>query len=118
MFIFYFNVRYLVVCSRVKRHVSFSLASLSLSTHLSSSPHLISLIPLYPPILPAFQVKDYMEGATVVWWSVSSTTSSLGVLQCPEFLGDEGQRMMFTIEARHAVDIRRYSAIPDESEVC
>ena len=58
-----------------------------------------------------------MEGATVVWWSVSSTTSSLGVLQCPDFLGDAGARMMFTIDARHAVDIRRYSAIPDESEV-
>ena len=85
--------------------------SMPSSLALSSVPSLSLLSP------HNLQVKDYMEGSTVVWWSVSSTTSSLGVLQCPEFLGNSGARMIFTIDARHAVDIRRYSAIPDESEV-
>ena len=60
---------------------------------------------------------DYLKDTTVVWWAISSTTSSLDVLQSSAFLGDSGERMLFTISTRHAVDIRRYSALPNESEV-
>ena len=60
---------------------------------------------------------DYIKGTTVVWWAISSTTSSLGVLQSPLFLGEAGQRTMFNIDTRYAVDIHRYSAITSESEV-
>merc|ERR1712046_320397 len=50
------------------------------------------------------------------WWSFSSTTLDRAVLETPLFLGKEGQRTLFRIEAL-GVDIAAFSAMPNESEV-
>jgi hypothetical protein len=54
--------------------------------------------------------SKYAKDAKVVWWSFSSTTASVGVLQNAQFLGQTGDRTMFHITSRRLVDIRAYSA--------
>lgn len=51
-----------------------------------------------------------------IWWSFTSTTSHLEVLQSDQFLGQSGKRTLFAIEALTAVDISRYSAVSGEKE--
>lgn len=53
----------------------------------------------------------------MVWWPLSSTTDNIEVLSEPEFLGETGERTIFTIEAKSARKIQNYSAIKKENEV-
>ena len=58
--------------------------------------------------------SDFSKGQQVVWWSITSTTRDIGVLQSAQFLGSKGARTMFTIRARSLVNIRDFSMCPEE----
>ena len=59
---------------------------------------------------------DYTTDQEITWWSFSSMTSNIAVLSNPQFLGKDGERVMFQIECE-AYDISRYSAFPNEAEL-
>ena len=61
--------------------------------------------------------KDYQKGQTILWWSFSSCTLSMKVVNNEQFLGSEGARTLFTIESSSGKDIRRHSAFRNEDEV-
>jgi hypothetical protein len=63
-------------------------------------------------------VSKFKKGEQVIWWSVTSTTTSMGTLQEELFLGKTGKRTMFCISTKSFRDIRHYSAIGIESESC
>jgi hypothetical protein len=60
----------------------------------------------------------FVKGEQAVWWSVTSTTTSMGTLQEEMFLGKSGKRTMFCIASKTFRDIRHYSAIGVEAECC
>jgi hypothetical protein len=60
----------------------------------------------------------FVKGEQAVWWSVTSTTTSMGTLQEEMFLGKKGKRTMFCIASNTFRDIRLYSAIGVEAECC
>jgi len=62
------------------------------------------------------ETYNALAGKWFSWWSFSSTTLDLKVLETPLFLGKEGDRTLFCIEAL-GVDIAAFSAMPNESEV-
>ncbi len=55
--------------------------------------------------------QKFEKGKHVVWWPVTSTASSISVLENPQFMGKTGTRCMFVIAAVTARDIQRYSAM-------
>jgi hypothetical protein len=59
----------------------------------------------------------FREGDEPVWWSVSSTSTTMKVLQSKEFCGDDGPRTVFVVEAAHARDIASFSAFASEEEL-
>jgi len=61
--------------------------------------------------------KRYKKGAIVWWWSWSSVSKDIETLQSDDFLGTVGERTLFTIQMKNAVDISSYSAYPEEAEV-
>jgi hypothetical protein len=61
--------------------------------------------------------KDYQKGQTIIWWSFSSCTLTMDVLDNEQFLGSEGARTLFTIESSSGKDIRKHSAFQQEDEV-
>jgi hypothetical protein len=61
--------------------------------------------------------EDYLQDANPIWWSFSSCTTSLDVLQTEEFLGTSGLKTMFHIECYSGKDIRNHSLYPDDREV-
>ena len=61
--------------------------------------------------------KDYQKGQTIIWWSFSSCTLTMDVLNNEQFLGSEGARTLFTIESSSGKDIRKHSAFKNEDEV-
>ena len=63
------------------------------------------------------QSNSYKETRKYVWWSFSSCTTSLNVLNSKLFLGKTGQRTMFNIECKSARDIRNHSDMPHEDEL-
>ena len=58
----------------------------------------------------------YRTGEQVVWWAFTSTTTNIGVLENPMFLGKTGPRTIFQIATSKAVDVKDFSALPGESE--
>jgi hypothetical protein len=66
-------------------------------------------------------VKDlhehYLRGTTSVWWSFSSCTTSVDVLESEKCLSTSGPRTMLHIECYSDKDIRNHSLYPDEKEV-
>ena len=63
-----------------------------------------------------FFKKTYSEDTEFVWWTFTSTSSTLKALSLHKFHGDEGERIKFIIETRSAIDISLYSAFPSEGE--
>jgi hypothetical protein len=61
--------------------------------------------------------EKFKKGDQVIWWPVSSTSRSLGVMQQEQFCGTRGSRTMFHIHCQHAVDISTFSAYPQEDEI-
>jgi len=62
-------------------------------------------------------ILDYKVGDKKIWWSFSSTTTSLNVLQNEQFLGKEGERTKFTIKVFCGFNISRFSLFSEEEEV-
>ena len=58
----------------------------------------------------------YGKGNDLVWWAFSSATSTAAVLNNDTFLGQVGDRTLFSIKVHRCVNIRRYSAIGNEDE--
>ena len=49
--------------------------------------------------------QKFPKGKKFVWWSITSTTEKMDVLNQDMFLGDKGERTLFTIETKSAVSI-------------
>ena len=58
----------------------------------------------------------YCQGNELVWWAFSSATSTAAVLNNDTFLGQVGDRTLFSIKVHRCVNIRKYSAIGNEDE--
>ena len=61
------------------------------------------------------QSELYITGEECTWWSFSSCTTSLRVLET--FIGKEDERTIFNIHCRSAIDISEYSFHQTEQEV-
>ncbi|CAF3300349.1 unnamed protein product [Rotaria socialis] len=60
----------------------------------------------------------YQKGEYRIWWSFSSYTSSLDVLQRPHFIGKSGTRTLFSIEGSTCgKNISRHSYYKHENEI-
>ena len=59
----------------------------------------------------------FKQGDEPVWWSVSSTSSSMAVLNSNDFCGQSGTRTVFVVQATHARDIAAFSAFASEEEL-
>jgi hypothetical protein len=59
--------------------------------------------------------QQFKKGQTVTWWTVSSCSVSLEIVQ--DFLGSDKNATLFMIEAKKAKDISGYTSFPDEKEV-
>ena len=61
--------------------------------------------------------KLYSTGSTVTWWSMSSCTKTIDVLNQDTFLGQHGTRTLFTIDCFSGKSISNHSFLPEEEEV-
>ena len=61
--------------------------------------------------------EQYLRGRVFTWWSFSSCTTSIDVLQSEHFLGVDGARTMFIIECLHGKDVSKHSFFKSENEV-
>ncbi|CAF1263630.1 unnamed protein product [Adineta steineri] len=59
----------------------------------------------------------YSENKNIIWWSFSSCTMTINVLEREEFCGKTGLRTLFTIECLNAKNIRQHSYYEKENEV-
>ncbi|CAF1193736.1 unnamed protein product [Rotaria sp. Silwood1] len=60
---------------------------------------------------------DFAPGSQIIWWSFSSCTTSLKVLESNLYLGGTGERTLFSIETINGKSIESYSAFNTEDEV-
>jgi len=60
---------------------------------------------------------EFATGNRFFWWSVTSCTDNLSLMESPQFLGKSGVRTMFQIDVLNCVQIERFSSIPFEAEV-
>ena len=61
--------------------------------------------------------KYYQGGQTILWWSFSSCTLKMDVLNNDQLLGLKGARTLFVIESSSGKDIRKHSVYKNEDEV-
>ncbi|CAF1650649.1 unnamed protein product [Adineta ricciae] len=61
--------------------------------------------------------KQFLPGYSTTWWSFSSCTTELTVLENNIYLGIDGKRTLFSIEAINARTIRDHSDFTTEDEV-
>ena len=61
--------------------------------------------------------NDYSKDQEIIWWSISSCTESIDILESDQFLGQVGPRTLFSIECCRAKTITEYSAFPGENEL-
>lgn len=59
----------------------------------------------------------YPKGKQFAWWGVSSCSSSISVLQCPQYAGTSGNRTMFSIETPRGRLVRSHSYFKHEDEI-
>ena len=63
-------------------------------------------------------LKDQFEvGKEVPWWSITSATDNISVLQSDQFLGSKGPRTIFDIAARSLVSIQEFTCLPEEEMI-
>lgn len=67
--------------------------------------------------LAGLHPDEYTHNETLIWWSLSSTTSNVAVLSNPIFLGQKGDRTIFQIMTTKAVSVSAFSAIQSEAEL-
>jgi hypothetical protein len=61
--------------------------------------------------------EQYPKDKTFIWWAFSSCTSSIEILEKPQFLGGTGARTLFTIDCNSGKDISRHSFYQSEKEI-
>ncbi|CAF3844288.1 unnamed protein product [Rotaria sordida] len=61
--------------------------------------------------------EDFPPGSQIIWWSFSSCTTSLRVLESDHYLGNTGERTLFSIETINGKSIRSYSHFNTEDEM-
>jgi hypothetical protein len=61
--------------------------------------------------------KNFPQGALLKWWEFSSCTTSLTVLENNMYLGNVGERTLFSIEAINGRTIRAHSHFITEDEI-
>merc|ERR1719247_3367420 len=66
--------------------------------------------------LDLFETYNLLVNKVWCWWSFSSTTRNRDVLKTPLFLGTEGKRTLFSVNAV-GVDIAPFSAMAQEEEI-
>merc|ERR1719362_337887 len=66
--------------------------------------------------LDLYETDNLLVDKVWCWWSFSSTTRNRDVLETPLFLGTEGERTLFSINAV-GVDIAPFSAMAHEEEI-
>jgi hypothetical protein len=60
---------------------------------------------------------EYVPGTQVTWWSFTSCTTSLSVLESDLYLGSTGTRTLFSIEALNGRTVRNHSRFTAEDEI-
>jgi hypothetical protein len=60
---------------------------------------------------------EFPPGTLVIWWSFSSCTTSLTVLENHMYLGNTGERTLFSVEAINGRIIREHSFFSTEDEI-
>ncbi|CAF0954926.1 unnamed protein product [Didymodactylos carnosus] len=58
----------------------------------------------------------YLKGKHFAWWGVSSCTTTVDVLQEEQFLGQNGERILFNIECSNGQSIKSHSYYSDKEE--
>jgi hypothetical protein len=61
--------------------------------------------------------KDFPRGTSVTWWALSSCTTSLTVLENSMFLGNVGERTLFSVETINGRKIHAHSHFDYEDEI-
>ncbi|CAF4179652.1 unnamed protein product, partial [Adineta steineri] len=61
--------------------------------------------------------EEFPPGAQITWWSFSSCTTSLNVLESDLYLGNVGERTLFSIELINGRTIKDYSYFDTEDEI-
>lgn len=61
--------------------------------------------------------KEYPRKSSFIWWSFSSCTRSIEILENEQFFGQTGARTLFEIDCFTGKDIKSHSFIPHEDEV-
>jgi hypothetical protein len=61
--------------------------------------------------------NNFAPGAEVTWWAFSSCTLSLPVLENERYLGNTGERTLFSIDVFNGRNIRAHSAFDTEDEI-
>ena len=79
-------------------------------------------LPCAPPLtiwrgITKDQSAEFPPGTAVTWWSFSSCTTELGVLENNMYLGNSGDRTLFSVEAINARIIRDHSHFVTEDEI-
>ena len=60
---------------------------------------------------------EFPQGAQIIWWACSSTTTSLPVLESDLYLGTAGERTLFSIEILNGRSICNHSSYNNEEEI-
>ena len=60
---------------------------------------------------------DFESGTRVTWWAFSSCTTALTVLENNMYLGNSGNRTLFSVEAINGRIIRNHSQFDNEDEI-
>jgi hypothetical protein len=60
---------------------------------------------------------EFPVGNEMIWWSFSSCTTSLSVLESDVYLGRIGARTLFSIDAINGKFIRKHSHFDTEDEI-
>jgi hypothetical protein len=60
---------------------------------------------------------EFLPGTPVIWWAFSSCTTELTVLESNMYLGDSGDRTLFSVEAINGRTVRAHSHFVTEDEI-
>ena len=61
--------------------------------------------------------EEFPPGTSVTWWAFSSCTTALTVLENNMYLGNTGNRTLFSVEAINARTVRNHSHFVTEDEI-
>ena len=82
----------------------------------------LAKVPCTPPLtiwrgIPKDLSPEFPPGTPVTWWSFSSCTTALSVLENNMYLGNSGERTLFSVETINGRIIRDHSYYVTEDEI-